>query len=242
MIVKSTEIKNNFGKYLKLLEKEDIIVTKNGNPIAKITQHNNWEDYNSINEEAISYIKNGILMSYNEFMSMYESSDQGYEYIDGMAYLLASPTVTHQHILGKLYFAFYSWFENKKCTPYLSPFDVILKRDEKNINVVQPDLLVICDPENRNNKDKYIGIPSLVIEVLSDKHAGIDLVKKLNLYMETGIAEYWIVNYINKEVITYHFENKDITDMRLYVKDVTVHSFIFEGLLVDLKGLFAHRE
>jgi len=239
MIVKSTDIKNNFGKYIKLLDKEDIIVTKNGSPVAKITHHEKWEYSDRVNEEAASYGYDGIRMSYEEFMEMYENTNERYEYIDGAAYLLASPKVTHQHIIGKLYFLFYSWFEGKKCTPYLSPFDVTLKKNEKNINVVQPDLLVISDPENRNEKDKYTGIPSLVVEVLSDKRAGMDLVKKLNLYMQTGVQEYWVVNYFNREVIVYRFKDKDIADMRLFVKEDAAQSFIFEGLAIELKSLFA---
>ncbi|MCK9252314.1 MAG: type II toxin-antitoxin system prevent-host-death family antitoxin [Clostridiaceae bacterium] len=37
MIVTATQLKNNLGKYLEIVHKEDsIIVTKNGEPIAKI--------------------------------------------------------------------------------------------------------------------------------------------------------------------------------------------------------------
>ena len=37
MIVSSTEVQNNFGKYLMLAAKEDIIITRNGMVIAKLT-------------------------------------------------------------------------------------------------------------------------------------------------------------------------------------------------------------
>ena len=36
MIVTATEFKTNFGKYLELIAKEDIIITRNGNTIAKV--------------------------------------------------------------------------------------------------------------------------------------------------------------------------------------------------------------
>jgi len=35
--VNSTDLQNAFGKYLSLVDKEDIIVTKNGKSLAKIT-------------------------------------------------------------------------------------------------------------------------------------------------------------------------------------------------------------
>jgi prevent-host-death family protein len=37
MFVTATELKNNMGKYLNLATKEDIIITKNGKRIAKLT-------------------------------------------------------------------------------------------------------------------------------------------------------------------------------------------------------------
>ena len=36
MIVTATEFKTNFGKYLELIAKEDIFITKNGKTVAKV--------------------------------------------------------------------------------------------------------------------------------------------------------------------------------------------------------------
>jgi prevent-host-death family protein len=36
MIVKSTEIQNNFGKYLELANGQEIVITKNGLPVARL--------------------------------------------------------------------------------------------------------------------------------------------------------------------------------------------------------------
>lgn len=238
MIIKATDIKNNFGKYIKLLDKEDIIVTKNGMPVAKITRHRSWGNLDKICEQATSYGCHGKKMSYEEFMEMYEKADKRYEFIDGEVFLLASPGVTHQRIVGNLYALLRLWFKGKKCIPFLSPLDVTLKKGEGSINVVQPDLLVICDPENKNENDRYTGIPTLVIEVLSDTSSRMDLIKKLDLYMQAGIQEYWIVNYFNRQVIIYRFKNNDIADMKLFVKDDTVQSMIFDGLSAELKDIF----
>jgi len=37
MLVTATEFKSNIGKYLSLVSKEDIIITKNGKQIARLT-------------------------------------------------------------------------------------------------------------------------------------------------------------------------------------------------------------
>ncbi len=36
MIVTATEFKTNFGKYLELIAKEDIFITRNGKTVAKV--------------------------------------------------------------------------------------------------------------------------------------------------------------------------------------------------------------
>lgn len=36
MIVTATEFKTNFGKYLEMISKEDIFITRNGKTIAKV--------------------------------------------------------------------------------------------------------------------------------------------------------------------------------------------------------------
>ena len=40
MSITATELKLNLGKYLKLAEKEDIFITRNGKVIAKLSNHN----------------------------------------------------------------------------------------------------------------------------------------------------------------------------------------------------------
>lgn len=36
MIVKSTEVQNNFGKYLEMAANGEVIITKNGVPVARL--------------------------------------------------------------------------------------------------------------------------------------------------------------------------------------------------------------
>lgn len=40
MFVTATEFKENFGKYLSLVSKEDIFITKNGKTVAKVINPN----------------------------------------------------------------------------------------------------------------------------------------------------------------------------------------------------------
>jgi Uma2 family endonuclease len=42
--------------------------------------------------------------------------------------------------------------------------------------------------------ERILGAPALAIEVLSPHHSGRDRRHKLDLYGESGVAEYWIVD------------------------------------------------
>ncbi len=106
------------------------------------------------------------------------------------------------------------------------------------MNLVQPDLLLVCDSENKNEQDRYTGIPTLVIEILSHSSTRMDLVRKLDLYMQTGVSEYWIVNYFNREVIVYQFKENTIQDFKTYSKEGVVESFAFKGFNSDMREIF----
>lgn len=237
MRVPSTEVQNNFGKYINIaLENEEVIVTRNGKDIIKLVPCINDE---LVCERAENYLAGeNPRMTYEEFVEMAEKSDLRYEFIDGEVFLMSSPNYAHQTAVVEILVHFYNWFKGKNYRPLTSPFDVTLFKSNDNINVVQPDIIVICDTDNMNEKGKYKGVPTLVVEVLSDTTRRHDMVRKLELYMQTGIREYWIVNPFNKEIYVHNFESLDITDYRVFTGNASVKSLVFEGLEITLADIF----
>jgi len=251
MIVNATDLKNNLGKYLRDCKKENIIIASNGRKIAtlcayeeyrenKYRENNTKVNYDGlIRERAEAFDYAPRTVSYEEFLALTEGNEKRYEYIDGEVYLLSSPKITHQKILGEMYMLFYNWFKGKKCRPMLAPYDITLKRGHDNINVVEPDLAVICDlDENLSDKDYYTGIPTLVVEIISEATRSKDTIKKLDLYMSAGVKEYWIVNPLNREITIYFFEQNDIVKNETYKKNEVAASYVFTGLKVNLKDIF----
>ena len=237
MKISSTEVQNNFGKYLKIAsELEDVIITRNGYEVAKIVP---CEERSIVAEEAANYIFNDRWkVSYEEFLKLVENSDLRYEYIDGEVYLLSSPSYNHQVSVAEILFIFYSWFKGKKCRPLTSPFDVTLTKCRDNINVVQPDILIICDTDKIDASGKYKGVPVLAVEILSRSTRRKDILKKLDLYMQTGVKEYWIVDPDKKEATVYHFEKHDISDNSISIGKLTIKSKVFNGMETNLKDIF----
>jgi Uma2 family endonuclease len=117
----------------------------------------------------------------------------------------------------------------------VAPFDVTLFRleNEAKVNVIQPDILVICDQDKIDEKGRYKGTPALVVEVLSGSSKSKDMVTKLSLYQESGVKEYWVVNTANKEIYIYTFVNNNIEDFRTFRKEDQAQSLVFPGLAVE---------
>lgn len=242
MRVNSTDLQNAFGKYLSLCEKEDIIITKNGKNVAKLISYREPDEY-LINEAKGAYnVKRRI--SFAEYESIVSSSDQRYELIKGEIYLLASPSFRHQVILGEIFKCLMIFFNNHPCRVLSAPFDVRLRgyaeKFSEDPNVVQPDLVVICDEENVTDDGKYEGIPTLVVEILSPFTRSKDMVTKLNLYMRSGIREYWIVDPINGQFWQYVFNpERELENTNVFDRVGTGESATFPGLSLDLATIFS---
>ncbi|MCX7903487.1 MAG: Uma2 family endonuclease [Caloramator sp.] len=174
--------------------------------------------------------------SYEEFLSL--TKDKRAEFIDGEIYLLASPSFEHQMVISKLNIELMNYFKNTDCIPILSPFDVIFENGSTGeINVVQPDLTIICDKENITDKG-YKGVPKLIIEVLSPSTASIDYIKKMSLYAKFNVEEYWIINPRNKTLQIFILERDLYIEHAALTSEDIVNSYSFKGLSIKLKDIF----
>ena len=245
MYVNATDLKNKLGKYLEACLSDDVIITRHGKGYAVLK---GIKDENIVKEESAAFnyadTKSSLgKMTYKEFRKFTENTEERYELIDGHVYLLASPKVRHQFALSKIYGTFFNWFEGKKCIPFFAPFDITLNLQRDNPDIVQPDLIVICDLDaHMADNGYYMGVPSLAVEILSESTKRKDLITKLNLYMTSGIQEYWIVNCDSREITVYRFEDNNIGDNKTYVNGMACKSFIFKGLEIKTGGLFMKGE
>lgn len=240
MRVNTTDLQNAFGKYLSLVEKEEIIVVKNGKSVAKLIRYSE-PDFFIVHEEAKEY-KSHRRVSYDEYMALVNTSDQRYELIDGEVYLLASPSFKHQVAVNEIAGCFYNYFRGKSCRSLTAPLDFRLfgfaTKLEEDPNVVQPDVVVICDGEKVNADGRYEGIPALVVEVLSPSTRGKDMAAKLNLYMKSGVREYWVVDLEKKSIIQYLFSaERDIDSLNTFGTEDTIRAAAFDGLEIKISSI-----
>lgn len=159
------------------------------------------------------------------FKTTPEDSAERYELINGELTALAAPSFAHQLLLGQLFRKISDYIDSNKgsCVPVLSPFDVML--DE--YNVVQPDISIICDRSKIDDK-RCNGAPDWIIELTSSNRSN-DFTRKLTLYAESKVREYWIVDLSHKKVVVYFFDESDSPN--IYTFDTNIPVGIYDGKL-----------
>jgi len=176
--------------------------------------------------------------TYAEYKEWELKPGERFELIDGVAYAMSASNTEHQEISMTLAGEFYAFFKDKPCRPFAAPFDVRLfyEEDESDDTVVQPDVVVVCDPKKLGTEGCR-GAPDLVIEILSPSNTAIEMIRKMNLYREAGVREYWVIDPVHKLVETYCFEGEHYNLLLLRMGD-TLRSKIFPDLEIPLETLF----
>ncbi len=131
------------------------------------------------------------------------------ELIDGVFYVMESPSFRHQATIGPIYKQLVDFIEsqNGSCIPLMSPMDVQLDCDEGTM--VQPDVLVLCDRSKIREWGIY-GAPDLVMEILSASTAKKDIGLKLTKYRQAGVREYWIIDPEKEQICVYDFSEDSL--------------------------------
>lgn len=158
------------------------------------------------------------------------------ELIDGiLVYNQAAPSRIHQAILMELSGTIRDYIRAKggSCHVYPTPFAVKLKEDEKTI--VEPDISVICDADKLTDRG-CSGAPDWIIEIVSPSNPSHDYIKKLELYADAGVREYWIVDPGKGRIFVYHLEEEKF-ELASYTFQDKIKISIFEDLYIDFAEL-----
>ena len=160
------------------------------------------------------------------------------ELINGVLYDMGSPDIFHQTIITEVYSQISSVLKSSKgdCAVFVAPMDVCFDLEDKK-DRPQPDLLVACDKHKYlNETGRILGVPDMVMEVVSTSSRSKDRVVKLNKYLEKGVREYWIVDPAFQEILAYNFSGRPF--LKRYTFNDTIPLNIFGGKVsVDFKAI-----
>jgi Uma2 family endonuclease len=156
--------------------------------------------------------------------------DERWEIIDGVAYAMSpAPSTKHQIVTGNLFSRLMQSLAGKPCRPFIAPTDVKLS----DLDVVQPDILVVCDPA-RITATHIEGAPDLVIEVLSPTTSAKDLRQKKALYERAGVREYLVVDPLEHYAIRFLLGADGYDKGAVFAADEMLVFVTLEGLEVPL--------
>ena len=179
--------------------------------------------------------------TYGDYLTWLD--DERWELIDGIPYnMTPAPSRSHQVISRELLLQIAIYLTGKTCEVYAAPFDVRLPKgdeeDELIETVVQPDLVVVCDPKKLDERGCR-GAPDWVVEILSPETAAKDMKIKRDLYERVGVKEYWLIDPANKTVQIYtQGDDRRYGRPEVYAAGDQVKACIFPDLIIDLAKVF----
>jgi len=174
-------------------------------------------------------------MNYDQLCLLPEDGNQ-YELFDGELVMTPSPRPRHQEIVGKLFALLFQHVQRHSLGKlYVAPLDTIM--DEHTI--VQPDILFVSRERVAEVVKEWIeGAPDLAVEVLSPSTFHKDLRRKMHVYSQFGVKEYWIVDPEEQTLALYHRSEEKLQLVRRFASDETFQSPLFPGFEFEVRNIF----
>lgn len=182
----------------------------------------------------MSALKHFELITIEQYEDLPE--DAHIEVFEGIPYNMASPSQEHQTISMELSTTINNYMKKRQgsCRVFCAPFDV--KLNDSPLTIVQPDLMVICNPDKLDGK-RCNGAPDFIIEIVSPGNPADDYIRKLYYYKNAGVREYWIVDP-RRRTITVNFFEQNILNVQ-YSFEATIKVNIYDDLYIDFSEIDA---
>ncbi len=160
--------------------------------------------------------------------------DERWEIIGGEIFDMSpAPTTRHQSIAMELSRQMGNFFFKKPCNPFIGPTDLKLSDED----VVQPDLMVVCD-KDQITESHVEGAPTLVVEILSPSTQSHDRKRKMKLYARAGVKEVWLVSPLPPSIEVFLLDGETYRFVGMYQIADDFKSPSFDELKLDLEAMF----
>ncbi len=150
-----------------------------------------------------------------------------------------APGLKQQEISRIILFALETYNrQHKKGSLFYAPIDVYLD----DYNKPQPDKVFVSAAKNQIiTNDGIVGVPDLIVEIISPSSIIRDRIEKKNLYERMGVNEFWLVDPHYEEIEIYVLQN----DRYELLSEATtsegeLKSRIFEALKINLTNIFSN--
>ncbi|MCI0523924.1 MAG: Uma2 family endonuclease [Acidobacteria bacterium] len=162
-----------------------------------------------------------------------------YEIIDGELYVSKPHRYEHQRACARVCGAIENWScQTQLGEPFPAPGVIFADDDD-----VIPDVVWV----SRARRDQILGpdghfhaAPELVVEVLSltGSNEQRDRKLKLKLYSRRGVKEYWIVNWLMRQVEIYRRRGRSLKLVTTLHASDTITSPLLPGFSCEVREIF----
>jgi Uma2 family endonuclease len=166
-----------------------------------------------------------------------EMPDDGlrYEVLWGEMIVSPPPSVRHQWVSDDLAIRIRTFgLQENLGVAFSAPLDVQLGHH----NIVQPDILfVLKEHVGMLTESGVIGVPDLLVEVVSPVSRRIDRIRKTATYATFGTPEFWLVDPDTETILA-----QELRDGRYHpipLEDGLIRSKVLDGLIIDPQEVFA---
>ncbi len=172
-------------------------------------------------------------LTYDDLVQVPEDGNR-YEIIGGELVVAPAPIPLHQRVSKRAFLLLDGFVETRGLGEvFYAPLDVQLGDHD----IVEPDLVFIARERLAIvERTRVIGVPDLLVEILSPLTRIRDEALKARLYAEAGVAEYWIVDPDERTLRVFVLEDERYA--LLPPEPNGVHSRVLPGLVVDVAALF----
>lgn len=124
-----------------------------------------------------------------------------YEIVEGVLYMSTAPSPRHQRISLQIVLSLVEQIDRRGVgLTFYAPIGVIMP----GADPVQPDIVVVRTEDLEIvTEQRIVGVPSLIVEILSPSNAEYDLVTKRALYARAGVPEYWVVRPREDDILVH---------------------------------------
>jgi Uma2 family endonuclease len=151
------------------------------------------------------------------------------ELIFGALRVADAPTVRHQQAVGEFHLALARHVRDRRLGKVLlSPLDVVLDRERALI--LQPDLLFVSAARMHILRERVLGAPDMVLEVLSPNPRIGTLEERIEWFARYGVREIWLLSHLTERFQILRAENGRVVSDVTYDYLTPLRSDVLPGL------------
>jgi Uma2 family endonuclease len=185
-------------------------------------------------------LRTGAKLTLDEFLALGET-DERMELDHGALYIMGTANKDHQFIVRRLCRHVDDYADTFLDPPVEIHHEITTVLSRELQVALEPDVVIIRTNRSDIGGVVYVeGVPDIVVEIMSNDRTR-DLVRKRQIYAESGVLEYWIFDPVADAVAQLELTGVQYTERASLSADDILTTPLLPGLEIPLTDIFRHR-